>query len=415
MNVPELRFPEFRGEWDEKKVKDIYSIKNGLNKEKEFFGKGIQILNYMDVNQNVLNDETTIKGLVELNDKEIERYSVKFNDLFFTRTSETSEEIGLTSSYRGMKIKCVFSGFILRARPDKDNINSLFYAYYFRSHSNRQKIIKHSSITTRALISGSNLSQINVGVPSLQEQEKIASFLSNVDEKIEKLERKQELWETYKKGMMQKIFSQELRFKDKNGEEYLDWEEKLLGDIGSTYTGLSGKTKEDFGKGSPFITYKSIFDKNKIDLDRLERVDVKNFEKQNTVKYGDIFFTTSSETPEEAGMASVLLDKIEDCYLNSFCFGFRLNSFDNILPEFMSFYLRSPLIRNEIKKLAQGSTRFNLSKKQMMKLKLKIPSIEEQSKIVNLLSNIDLKLDCMVKNIVNNKEFKKGLLQKMFC
>lgn len=168
---------------------ELFEIKNGLNKSKEFFGHGDKILNYMDVNENVLNNEKTIKGSVEISEEEYERYNVKYNDLFFTRTSETSEEIGLTSTYMGNPIKCVFSGFILRARPLLKHINSLYFAYYLRSPKMRNEIIKLSSITTRALISGKNLTKLKVNLPSLKEQNYISTFLLLIDKKIDLLEK----------------------------------------------------------------------------------------------------------------------------------------------------------------------------------------------------------------------------------
>ncbi|MDR6921089.1 restriction endonuclease S subunit, partial [Chryseobacterium sp. 2987] len=97
-----------------------------------------------------------------------------------------------------------------------------------------------------------------------------------------------------------------------------DWERKKLGEIGETYSGLSGKTKEDFGTGKPYIQYKQVFDNSKIDISRFDYVRINETENQNRVKYGDILFTTSSETPEEIGMSSVLLDEIDELYLNSF-------------------------------------------------------------------------------------------------
>ena len=138
----------------------------------------------MDVNKHEFNTEKMIEGLVELTEDEIERFSVKPNDLFFTRTSETSDEIGLTSAYIGNEVNCVFSGFILRARP-KIGLNSLFYAYYFRSPQQRNNIIKYSSITTRALISGANLSKMKIRLPQAEEQNNIAKFLQIIDKKIE--------------------------------------------------------------------------------------------------------------------------------------------------------------------------------------------------------------------------------------
>ncbi|WP_296886994.1 restriction endonuclease subunit S [uncultured Methanobrevibacter sp.] len=209
--VPKLRFSGFDDEWGEVKLGEIFDIKNGLNKGKEFFGKGIQILNYMDVNKHEFNTEKMIEGLVELTEDEIERFSVKPNDLFFTRTSETSDEIGLTSAYIGNEVNCVFSGFILRARP-KIGLNSLFYAYYFRSPQQRNNIIKYSSITTRALISGANLSKMKIRLPPAEEQNNIAKFLQIIDKKIELLEKKHQYYQDFKKYLMQQIFAQKLRF-----------------------------------------------------------------------------------------------------------------------------------------------------------------------------------------------------------
>ena len=165
----------------------------------------------MDVNKYELNTEKTIEGLVELSDKEIDRYSVKPNDLFFTRTSETSDEIGLTSAYIGNHVKCVFSGFLLRARP-KIDLNSLFFAYYFRSPKQRNNIIKFSSITTRALISGGNLSKMKIYIPSIEEQNKIVDLFVILDIKVKLLEKKYQKYLDFKKYLMQQIFTQKLRF-----------------------------------------------------------------------------------------------------------------------------------------------------------------------------------------------------------
>ena len=208
--VPKLRFKGFDDDWRESKFEDIYDIKNGLNKGKEYFGKGIQILNYMDVNKYEFNTEKTIEGLVDLSEDEIERYSVKPNDLFFTRTSETSDEIGLTSAYVGDHIKCVFSGFLLRARP-KIDLNSLFFAYYLRTPKQRNNIIKFSSITTRALISGGNLSKMKINIPTIAEQTIIANLFVILDKKVDLLEKKYQQYQHFKKFLMQQIFAQKLR------------------------------------------------------------------------------------------------------------------------------------------------------------------------------------------------------------
>ena len=205
-----------------------------------------------------------------------------------------------------------------------------------------------------------------------------------------------------------------LRFPEFSGE----WEKTTLGKIGETFNGLTGKSGSDFGQGSPYITYKSIFDNSKIDLSRVEYVTITDAERkkqtQNEVQYGDIFFTTSSETPDEVGMTSVLLDEVKDCYLNSFCFGYRLNSITDVLPEYMRFYLRSNTIRRRLFVLAQGSTRFNISKGEVMGLTIKLPGTAEQRKIAQLLTMIEDRIATQIKIIEKLESLIKGLYERLF-
>ena len=204
-----------------------------------------------------------------------------------------------------------------------------------------------------------------------------------------------------------------LRFPEFSGE----WEKCTLGSIGETFNGLTGKSAVDFGSGSPYITYKSIFDSSKIDISKVEYVKITETERvkqtQNEVEYGDIFFTTSSETPEEVGMASVLLSEIRDCYLNSFCFGYRL--FDKCIhqPDFFRFYLRSSNLRKKIAILAQGSTRFNISKNEVMKMPIFLPSLAEQRKISKLLSLIEDRIETQKKVIEKYESLIRGLCEKL--
>ena len=200
-----------------------------------------------------------------------------------------------------------------------------------------------------------------------------------------------------------------MRFPEFIGE----WGKTTLGNIGETFNGLTGKSGADFGQGSPYITYKSIFDNSRIDLSRVELVTITDQERQkgtqNKVQYGDIFFTTSSETPEEVGMTSVLLDDIEDCYLNSFCFGYRLYSKEHILPEYMRFYLRTQGVRKKLFVLAQGSTRFNISKGEVMNVSVAIPEIKEQEKIAKFLSLLEERIDTQIKIIEKLESLIRGI------
>lgn len=190
-----------------------------------------------------------------------------------------------------------------------------------------------------------------------------------------------------------------------------DWEQRKLGSIGSTYTGLSGKTKEDFGHGeAQYITYLNVFQNTVSDIDMTDKVEIDIT--QNEVKYGDVLFTTSSETPEEVGMSSVWLGHTPNIYLNSFCFGFRPNQ--KIDPYFLGYSLRAPYMRDKIKILAQGISRYNISKNKVMELEISLPNNEEQILLGNFLRNIDLGITLHQRKLEHLNLKKKALLQKLF-
>ena len=190
-----------------------------------------------------------------------------------------------------------------------------------------------------------------------------------------------------------------------------DWEQRKLGSIGSTYTGLSGKTKEDFGHGeAQYITYLNVFQNTISDITMTDKVEIDTT--QNEVKYGDVLFTTSSETPEEVGMSSVWLGATPNIYLNSFCFGFRPNQ--KIDPYFLGYSLRAPYMRDKIKILAQGISRYNISKNKVMELEISLPNNEEQKLLGTFLQRIDLIITLHQCKLEKLKLMKKALLQKLF-
>ena len=178
---------------------------------------------------------------------------------------------------------------------------------------------------------------------------------------------------------------------------------KPLGEIASMYGGLTGKNKTDFEEGNAsYITYKNIFDNIEVDFDKLEKVKISPSEKQNKVRYGDILFTGSSETAEDAGMSSAITTTIEeDIYLNSFSFGVRFNEDVELIPEFSKYLFRSHFMRAAISKTASGVTRFNISKERLKKLPIPLPPLSVQQEIVRILdkftqleAELEAELDC---------------------
>lgn len=192
-----------------------------------------------------------------------------------------------------------------------------------------------------------------------------------------------------------------------------DWKILRLSDIGHTYTGLSGKNKDDFGTGLPYIPYLNIFNNTIIKDGEFDFVRIDINENQSKVEKGDIFFTTSSETPNEVGMCSAFCGETKDLYLNSFCFGFRISVHNKVSPTYLAHYFRSQIGRKIIYRLAQGATRYNLSKTSLLNQSFYIPTYPEQISIANILNRWDLCIDKIKENIKLNEKRKKALIQQL--
>ena len=190
-----------------------------------------------------------------------------------------------------------------------------------------------------------------------------------------------------------------------------EWEEKRLDEMGDTYTGLSGKSKDDFGHGDGrYITYMNVFTNPIASPDEVGQIEIDN--SQNQVKKGDILFTTSSETPDEVGMSSVWLEDKPNTYLNSFCFGYRPNV--EIDPYFSAFLMRSPKVRENFYRLAQGISRFNISKQKAMEIGVEIPDPAEQQKIGSFFKALDELIAAKEEELEKLRQLKAALLEQMF-
>ena len=258
-----------------------------------------------------------------------------------------------------------------------------------------------------------DLLSAEVTIPDGREQKEIGQFFAKLDDLITLHQRKYDKLVVFKKSMLEKMFPKdgesvpEIRFAG-----FTDpWEQRKLGNCGTTYSGLSGKTKEDFGHGNArFVPYTNVFDNPLADTERLEAVEIDS--SQNKVAYGDVFFTVSSETPDEVGMSSVWLSDQDDVYLNSFCFGYRQDStFD---PHYLAYMLRSSSIRSDLTLLAQGISRFNISKNKVMELSVAVPSAAEQKQIGQYFARLDSLITLHQRKLELLRNIKKSLLDKMF-
>lgn len=396
---PSYRFANYAEPWEEKKLGEIIDINSGESPAK--FHEGytpyvkVDDLNYCD------KYLTTTKTYVDTNKKikKIEKGSIVF--------PKRGAAI-LTNKIRILNTEAYMDTNMMSLSTDKSNLEFL---YTVISNVGLYKIADTSTIPQ---INNKHILPYIISLPSLPEQTAIGSFFQDIDQLIGLQQRKLEVLKEQKKTYLKLLFPAKgqtkpaLRFAGFEDE----WKEVKLGEVGETYTGLSGKTKEDFGHGEgKFITYVNVFNNPLTDLYGLDSVEIDD--KQRKVQHGDVLFTTSSETPEDVGLSSVWMGTEDNVYLNSFCFGYRPQKgiFDLY---YLAFVLRSFSVRREFMLLAQGISRFNISKTKVMDMSIHVPSLPEQEAIGSFFQDLDKAITKQEEKVNQLKESKQTLLRKMF-
>jgi type I restriction enzyme S subunit len=414
-NIPTLRFPEFKGEWGLKKLSDLLEFKNGINASKEQYGSGYKFINVLDILNNDFITHDNIIGSVNVNKEMVDKFPVNYGDILFQRSSETREEVGTACVYLDKNKTATFGGFVIRGRKIGE-YEPVFFNKLLKTDISRDEITSRSGGSTRFNVGQGTLSSIHLNFPSLPEQTKIALFLTTVDEKLQALKQKKRLLEQYKKGLMQKIFSQELRFKDDNGNAFANWEEKKLGEVGTFQTSSIDKLTKENEKEVFLVNYMNVYrheNINNISRKDFQVVTAKDSQIEScNLKKGDILFTPSSETPDDIGHSVVIFEDLENAVFSYHLMRFRPKIEINIL--YSHYFCNIPNVLNQLTKLATGSTRFTISVKSFSSIEVCLPCLEEQTKIATFLSSIDYKVNQCQAEITYTEVWKKGLLQQLF-
>ncbi|WP_334165457.1 restriction endonuclease subunit S [Achromobacter mucicolens] len=246
--------------------------------------------------------------------------------------------------------------------------------------------------------------------PPIEEQHAIATTLSDMDALLDGLDRLIAKKRAIKQAAMQQLLTGKTRLPGLSGA----WKIKRLGDLGATYGGLVGKNKSDFGTGSAkYVPFINVVANVQIDCTAFDAVNVEATENQNKVAKGDLFFNGSSETPEEVALCSFMAKEVKNLYLNSFCFGLRVKNPEMIDGLFLAYYIRSPIGRDLMKSLAQGSTRYNLSKRALLEAQLPLPEKEEQTAIATALSDMDAEITALETRRTKTRALKQAMRQEL--
>ena len=277
------------------------------------------------------------------------------------------------------------------------------FAFTYLNGPFRKKVLRIMQGGTQNYVNFSSVKKLTASLTSVKEQKEIGTLFQKLDNIIILQQRKLKLLRTLKSGLSFKLF---------NKKHLNNLSQISLDQIGQTYSGLTGKSKKDFGHGHAF--YVSYLNVNQNEIGNPKQIDrIEIDKKQNLVQKNDIFFTISSETPEEVGLTSLWPVSCKNLYLNSFCFGFRINT-KMFIPLYLGYLFRSEYFREKVLPLAQGISRYNLSKNNVLKIKIGQEEIAIQEKYAKVMNDLDSDILRQKKKVKELKLCKKFLLQNMF-
>ena len=390
-NVPTLRFPEFSGEWKSLTLLElsINGFKNGVFNNPQSVGHGYKLINVKDMYKGDQIELSTLT-LLDIPQKEFEKNKVVYGDVFFTRSSLVKQGIAHSNVFLNEDKDVTYDGHLIKMSPNQAVIKSIFLIYALKTNSARRQFVSRGKTTTMTTIGQEDIASISIFLGSLEEQQKIATFISSVDTKIGQLGKKKVLLEQYKKGIVQKLFSQEIRFKDGQGKDYPDWNDEQLMNVlnyvqPTAY--LVKNAKYDNSHQTPVLTAGKTFllgytsEKLGVFTEQLPVIIFDDF--TTAFQYVDFPFKAKSSAMK------ILVPNNEHVNMKFVYASMKRVCFP--LGEHKRYWISE--YRRE---------------------KIQYPCQEEQQKIADFLSAIDRKIELVATQIEQVEAFKKGLLQQMF-
>ena len=411
MIAPKLRFSEFKDEWIEKKIGNLINIKSGLGfKADEYVTeKEIPLLQIENVGYGSIKWGNNVKYVPTEYLKKHENLALKINDIVLALNRPVTNDQLKISKLTSKDIPSILYQRVGKIETKDLNIDSSFIFQYFQIYL-KDYIVKSSLGSDQPFISILDLYAQKIEIPQIQEQTKIAEFLSAVDDKISQLTRQLELLNQYKKGVMQKIFSQEIRFKNDNGEDFGEWEEVKFSDIFIEIKDKVGnKNIETYSitAGKGFVSQSEKFGR-----------DISGSQNENYIVLGKKDFSYNKGNSKTYKFGCVYLNNTgQNIAVPNVFISFRAKK-NNIAHNFYAKLFEHHYLDRYLRQLISSSARMdgllNISKEGFFEIPLPFPSKPEQEKIAEFLTAIDERIDHTTAQLTHTKQWKKGLLQQMF-
>lgn len=407
-NTPKLRFPEFKGEWEEKKLSDIASFSKGKGYTKNDLVKnGTPIVLY---GRMYTKYETVISDIDTFVNLQVGSIISKGGEIIVPASGETAEEISRASVVKNKGI--ILGGDLNILSLQKDKYNPEFFALTISSGTSQKRLSKLAQGKSVVHLHNEDLSGLQIKVPSLAEQQKIADFLSNVDSIITAETKILNTLQKKKKALMQKLFTRQLRFKSADGTDFPEWEEKKLGDVCNVLSGKrvpKGNKLTSVNTGLKYITVSDMGDKFVSNKDiKYITQEIETKIKKYKVITGDIIISVAGTL----GKVNIITEEFNNANLTENCD--KLTEFKGCITEYLFYFLQSDKFLDEINRIKTSSAQPKLALDRLRIFVIPIPIIKEQQKIADCLSSMDSLIQTQQKVVTTWQQRKKALLQQMF-
>jgi type I restriction enzyme S subunit len=420
-NIPQLRFTEFTGDWEKKTLGEMSSnVSYGMNAAAIEFDGENKYIRITDIDESsrtfISSSVTSPSGIIE------EKFRLKQDDIVFARTGAS---VGKSYLYNTNDGKLYFAGFLIKASINKANSKFVFLNTLRQEYNKWVKVMSMRS--GQPGINAVEYKSFKISIPSITEQTKIADFLTAVDKRINLLEEKKKALEKYKKGVMQKVFDGKwvkvdgqlkfqpptIRFKNEDGNDFPDWEEKKLGKVCEN---IGGTALENFFStfGSHNVVSIGNYTPEGYYNDNNQRIVLNDKTKTKLLDKDDLVMVLNDKTSTGDIIGATILIPENNQYIYNQRSERLICNTDIVLPVYLWIFLNSPIFRKNVFSISQGGTQIYVNFSAVKKLQIHIPRISEQQKIADFLSSLDGLIEKVDRQINLSQEWKKGLLQKMF-
>ena len=411
MATPKLRFKEFDGEWLSAPLKKYFpKIRNGFVgvATPYYVDKGVKYLQ----GKNVKDGKIDPAGLIYISEEfhlKKNNSKLSIDDILMVQSGHVGECAVIETEYDNANCHAL----IVLSPHQEQKTNSHFVKYYFYTPLGKKIISQVKTGNTIEHVLASEIKEVELNFPSKAEQTKIASFLSAVDEKISQLTQKHELLSQYKQGMMQKLFSQKIRFKADDGSEFGEWEKLTLSQISKH---IGGTALESYVSECGDYNFISIgnYSTNGKYIDNSQRIILNEKTGTKLLDKDDLVMVLNDKTATGDLIGSTILINEDNKYIYNQRSERIICNKSKVLSVYLWHFLNSEMMRSEVRKLAQGGTQIYINFSSVLSIIFLLPCLAEQNKIANFLSSIDQKIEVVAQQIEHAKQWKKGLLQQMF-